>query len=93
MGHIQKRGPKCYKARYRGPDGRERSKTFHRKIDAVQWLTKHEATKATGEWAAPELGRLPFKHYAELHLETLTTTRTPSTISAYRSYLRNLVLP
>jgi len=36
MGHIQKRGPKSYKARYRGPDGRERSKTFHRKIDAVQ---------------------------------------------------------
>jgi hypothetical protein len=25
-------------ARYRGPDGRERSKTFDRRVDADRWL-------------------------------------------------------
>ena len=42
MGHVQKRttdeGQVRWKARYRGPDRKERSKTFPRKVDAQQWL-------------------------------------------------------
>ena len=44
-------------ARYRGPDGRERSKTFVRKTDAERFLASQETKKATGEWVDPDLSR------------------------------------
>ena len=42
MGHIEKRGTRRYRARYIGPEGRERSKTFSRKIDAERWNGRAE---------------------------------------------------
>ena len=36
---IERRG-NSWRARYRGPDGRERNKTFRRKSDAEYWLTQ-----------------------------------------------------
>ena len=53
MAHIQKRGPSNYKARYRGPDGRERAKTFTRKGDAERWLAAIEVEKSRGNWVDP----------------------------------------
>lgn len=38
MAHVEKRGPGRWRARYRGPDDRERSKTFERRVDAERWL-------------------------------------------------------
>jgi hypothetical protein len=42
MGHIRRRkldrGRAAYLARYRGPDGRERSKQFARRVDAERFL-------------------------------------------------------
>lgn len=52
MGHIQKRtrrDPKtgkrttAYQARYRGPDGKERSRRFDRRVDAERWLDTNGA--------------------------------------------------
>jgi len=51
VAHIQKRGPGRYKARYRGPDGHERSKTFTRKGDAERWLAAIEVEKSRAGWA------------------------------------------
>lgn len=45
MAHIEKRGAGRWRARYRAPDGRERSQTFDRKVDAQQWLAEVEASK------------------------------------------------
>ncbi len=36
MAHIDKRGPGRWRARYRGPDGRERSKTFNRPYATIR---------------------------------------------------------
>lgn len=44
---IQKRGNR-WRARYRGPDGRERNKTFTRKVDAQRWLAEQKARMARG---------------------------------------------
>ena len=41
MAHVQKRGSR-WRARYRGPDGRERSRTFARKRNAESWLIDQE---------------------------------------------------
>jgi hypothetical protein len=41
MAHIERRarsGKVSYRARYRDPAGRERSKSFGRKVDAERWL-------------------------------------------------------
>jgi hypothetical protein len=37
-GFVEKRTTGRWRARYRGPDGRERSKTFDRRVDADRWL-------------------------------------------------------
>ena len=57
MAHIEKRAKDRWRARYRAPDGRERSKTFPRKIEAERWLVEQEAAKATGQWVDPRIGR------------------------------------
>ena len=45
-------------ARYRGPDGRERSRSFTRKVEADQYLSAMENGKNTGEWIDPKLGSI-----------------------------------
>jgi hypothetical protein len=64
MSHIQRRGDKKYRARYRGPDNRERSKTFTRKIDAERFLARVDNDRAKGVFVDPELGRLPLDQWA-----------------------------
>src|SRR5207237_1280350 len=49
MSHIQRRGKDRWRARYIGPDGRERSKTFTRKVDAERFLATVDADLVRGE--------------------------------------------
>jgi len=70
MAHIEKRGPKRYRARYRGPDGVERSKTFERRVDAERWLDRLRGDLARGLYVDPEAGRQLFKDYAAAWRET-----------------------
>lgn len=64
MAHIEKRGPRRYKARYRAPDGRERSRTFEKKADAERFLAEQAVAKSRGNWVDPRAGRLPFGEWA-----------------------------
>jgi integrase len=57
MAHVEKRGEKRWRARYRGPDGRERSRTFERKVDADRWLDTIRGDLSRGDWIDPELAR------------------------------------
>jgi hypothetical protein len=57
MAFVERRGRDRWRARYRGPDGRERSKTFRRKVDAERFLATTEADKARGSWIDPARGR------------------------------------
>lgn len=57
MGSIAKRPDGRWRARYRGPDRRERSRHFDRKADAQRWLAGVEVSKARGEWIDPSLSR------------------------------------
>lgn len=65
MAHVEKRGPKRWRARYRGPDGRERSRTFERRIDAERFLVSVEHSKGTGSYVDPTLGRVTLAQYAQ----------------------------
>jgi len=88
---VQKVGPGRYKARYRDPSNRERSKTFKKKSDADRFAASVEADMARGVWVSPDRGRLRFSHYAEVWLSTLEAK--PKTIAGYESILNKWVLP
>lgn len=49
MGHVQKRGSRRYRVRYRAPNGVELSGTFRRNSDAETFLTTTEAAKVRGD--------------------------------------------
>lgn len=68
MAHIRDRGKqhdRRWQARYRDPSGRQRSKTFKRRIDADRFLTSIESAKLTGGYVDPKAGRVTFREYAE----------------------------
>jgi integrase len=91
MAHIEKRAKDRWRARYRAPDGRERSKTFPRKIEAERWLVEQEAAKATGQWVDPRGGRTLYQEWHARWWEG--EGGRASTRARDESYARNHVLP
>lgn len=73
MAHVEKRKRSrpgqtdlvTWRARYVDPEGRERSRTFSRKVDAERFMTTVEADKLRGSYIDPDAGRLTFGEYAE----------------------------
>jgi hypothetical protein len=63
MAHVEKRGPGRYRARYNEPDGRERSKTFPRKVDAERFLATIQADLLRGAYVDPN-DRTTVEQYA-----------------------------
>jgi integrase len=93
MGHIQRRSDRPgWRARYIAPDGRERSKTFRRKIDAERFLATVEVEKLRGEWADPRLGKVTFGEWAEEWRQT-NVYRKEKTRAGHESLLRVHLLP
>lgn len=91
MAHVEKRGQGRWRARYRGPDGRERSRTFDRKLDAERFLTGIEHSKLAGTYVDPVAGRITVGAYAEEWLAT--RVHRPSTSARVDSDLRVHILP
>jgi integrase len=93
MGWIKKRPdrPAPWRAGYRGPDGREHSRSFDRKVDAERWLRDELHKQDRGLWVDPSAGAVPFEEYAEEWFGGLTLK--PKTIASYRSLLDSRILP
>ncbi len=95
MPHIEKRrrsGQTVWRARYRAPDGRERSRSFTRKVDAEAFLVTVETTKLRGEWRDPVLGRTRFGDFAD-HVEATRLNRRSTTRARDAALMRKRVLP
>lgn len=99
MAHIQKRtytsrGGKrttSWQARYVGPDGKERTRRFGRKVDAERWLDGLVGDMARGTWIDPDGGKVHLQKYAD---EWLAGRQLRSTTgSKYRQLLDNHLLP
>ena len=56
--------PSPWKARYRGPDGREHSRSFKRKVDAERWLRGELAKVDRGEWVDSAAGSVLYADWA-----------------------------
>ena len=93
MAHIEKRESGRWRARYRGPDGKERSKTFDRKVDAERFLTSVEGSKLRGDWVDPALGAGLVGEWAWRWLEAAAPSLKPKTAEGYASLLRSRVVP
>ncbi|GHB22692.1 hypothetical protein GCM10010306_014300 [Streptomyces umbrinus] len=77
-----------YRARYVGPDGTEKSKSFPdgKKRLAEKWLTKTEADMDSGQYVDPRKARTTFQQFAEKWVKDLTSDETSRT--AVESRLR-----
>ncbi|WP_406304969.1 site-specific integrase [Streptomyces sp. NBC_00885] len=82
-----------YRARYVGPDGTEKSKSFpdKQKRLADAWLTSIEADMARGQYIDPRAARTTFREYAERWIAALTTDLTSR--AAVEGRLRLHALP
>ncbi len=95
MAHIEKRvrnGRVTYRARWREAAGRERVKTFGRRVDAQRFLIEVEDSKLRGAYVDPAAGKMAFAEWAERWYKT-TAGLKPSTRHFYRQLLDNQVLP
>ncbi|MEU6069871.1 site-specific integrase [Streptomyces sp. NPDC047082] len=82
-----------YRARYIGPDGSEKSKSFpdKQKRKAEQWLSSIEADMSRGDYVDPDAGKVTFEQYAT---EWMTTQITdPLTRESVESRLRLHAIP
>jgi len=89
---IDRRNNGRYRARYQASDGKWRSNTFDRRIDAQRWLTNELAKLDRGDWIDPQAGKVLFEEVAERWLAGRVTLRR-STQARDRSYLNSSVLP
>lgn len=82
-----------YRARYVGPDGTEKSKSFpdRQKRLAEQWLAHIEADMSRGQYVDPKASRTTFQQYAERWIAAQTTD--PTTRSAVEMRLRLHAFP
>jgi integrase len=85
-------GQSAYLVRYRGQDGRERSKQFKRRTDAERYVSLVEVDLARGDWVDPRLGRITVEEWFERWWPTLTGLR-PTTRARDEASFRNHVLP
>ncbi|MGQ0431875.1 MAG: tyrosine-type recombinase/integrase [Microthrixaceae bacterium] len=95
MAHIERRrrrGQSVWRARYRGSDGREHSRSFDRRVNAEAFLTKVAHSKLRGEWHDPALGRTTFAEWTD-QVERSRVNRRTSTRARDATLLRTRVLP
>lgn len=65
MASIKKRPDGQYRARYRGPDGKEHARHFVRKVDAQRWIDEVTAALVTGQYVDPKAGRATLRECGE----------------------------
>lgn len=80
-----------WRARYRDVEGRQRSRSFARKPDAVRFLVLVQADLLRGSYIDPGRSGTPLSAYAGTWLESLSVR--PTTRRTYDSHLRTWILP
>lgn len=81
-----------WRARFRTPDGKSRSKTFRRKLDAEAFLAEVGHARNTGAFIDPEQGRLTLAAWHKRWWASTVDLR-PSTRSRVEGIVRLHVLP
>ena len=91
MAHVEKRGPKRWRARYRAPDGRERSATFDTRRDAERFLDSVRGDLVRGTYVDRDAGRRIFREFLVDWQDS--RVHADSTRDQVRTHMENHVLP
>ena len=94
MAHIRRHpvDKTKWQVRYIDPTGRERSRTFRRRVDAERFLVHVEAQKQRAEWIDPERSATMFEDLAGRWIATRSHLK-PTTFEGYHSLLRVHIIP
>ena len=92
MSFITKQPNGRWRARYRDLNGRPRSKTFDRKVDAQAFLDDASTDMRRGDWIDPRSRRDTFDHWADRWWATTAKLR-PTTRRGYHGILERHVRP
>ena len=82
----------AWRARYRDPEGKQRSRNFSRRRDAELFLTSTEHAKASGSYVDPVLGKITFDTWAKEWRAGVVDLR-PSTLARDDGYLKRYLQP
>jgi hypothetical protein len=80
-----------YVARWRDPAGRQRKRSFGRKVDADRFLITVEHGMLTGSYGDPAAGRVTFREYAEQW--RAAQVHRPTTVAHVETMLRRHAYP
>jgi integrase len=84
--------PTGYRVRYRTPDGKSRSKTLKRKVDADRFLTSVEHSKDVGSYIDPSRSKITVGTWASAWCQSQTHLK-PSTRARYEGILSKHIVP
>jgi hypothetical protein len=90
MGFVRVTDSGGWKAFWRDPSGAQRSKTFHTKKEATQFLSQVQVSMSVGAYVSPHASRTLFGDHARLWMKSWNTERT--TAARDSSIMRNHVL-
>ena len=88
----RKDGASSFKACYRDPGKRIRTKTFRRKRDASAYLASMAHSINAGAWHDPQEGKVTVEELWR-HFERTSAGLAPSTMALYEAQARNHILP
>ncbi|PKW13490.1 tyrosine-type recombinase/integrase [Saccharopolyspora spinosa] len=78
--------------RWRDPDGRQRKKSFRRKVDAEQYATTIEHGLLSGTYIAPDAGKIMVEEWATKWLDAQAHVK-PTTLNRSAGIVRTHILP
>jgi integrase len=84
--------PTGYRVRYRTPDGKSRSKTLKRKVDADRFLNSVEHSKDVGSYVDPSRSKITMGTWASAWCQSQTHLK-PSTRARYEGILSKHIVP
>jgi integrase len=84
---------KRWRVRYRDPSGRDRSKSFERKDDALRYAHDVEMRIDRGRYIDPDRARATVGELAEQWLATKAAIRKPTTSAGYESLWNSVLEP
>jgi integrase len=79
-------------ARWRDPSGKQRKKSFGRKVEAQRWLDQLQAEMHSGHYVDPSGGKTVVSGWAQRWCDNLTHLK-PSTLERYRGIVHTHILP